>query len=140
MTLEVPQTSGVFFCFPLFDGTLLARHSDQIIEHELIATLGLSSDGETIQRPRLVLDLQDSKWRLGDFVAFGLEDGQSVELVCAASADRRRVLPVPHPDFFQAVQAFSGEIVLDDARVCLRIESLDRTKRLLGGTRSRVVV
>ena len=88
------------------------------------------------RRPRLVLDLQGSKWRLGDFVAFELEDGQSVELVCAASADRLHVLPVPHPDFFQAAPASSGEIVLNDARVCLRIESLDSASISARVTRS----
>jgi pyruvate kinase len=77
-------------------------------------------------RPPLVLDLQGSKWRLGQFPAFDLVDGQDVRLVCAASAKEPNVMPVPHPDFFQAAPVSSGEIVLNDAKVRLRLESRDR--------------
>lgn len=73
-------------------------------------------------RPPLVLDLQGSKWRLGEFSAFVLEPGQKLELVCAASSCRTGVLPVPHPDFFQAAHFSSGEIVLNDARNVLEVE------------------
>ena len=75
-------------------------------------------------RMPLVLDLQGSKWRLGDFPPFDLECGQSLELVCAASTDHAGVLPVPHPDFFQAATLSSGEIVLNDARSCLSVEEV----------------
>lgn len=75
-------------------------------------------------RPPLVLDLQGSKWRLGHFPSFHLECGQSLELVCAASADHAGILPVPHPDFFQAACLSSGEIVLNDARSCLTVEEV----------------
>jgi len=73
--------------------------------------------------PPLVLDLQGSKWRLGQFPECVLTDGQRVTLVCAASADRPGTLPVPHPDFFRAASASSGEIVLNDAKLCLVLES-----------------
>lgn len=76
-------------------------------------------------RPPLILDLQGSKWRLGQFPACELSGGQRVTLVCAASADRPDVLPVPHPDFFRAACLSSGQIVLDDAKLRLDIESLD---------------
>lgn len=76
-------------------------------------------------RPPLILDLQGSKWRLGQFLACELTDGQRVTLVCAASADRPNVLPVPHPDFFRAASASSGEIMLNDAKLRLRFESQD---------------
>jgi pyruvate kinase len=44
-------------------------------------------------------------------------------LVCAVSADGPDVLPVPHPDFFQAAAVSSGEIVLNDAKLRLAVES-----------------
>jgi pyruvate kinase len=74
-------------------------------------------------RPPLVLDLQGSKWRLGHFPACELTPGQRITLVCAASADRPDVLPVPHPDFFRAASVSSGEIVLNDAKLRFRLES-----------------
>ncbi|RPI04492.1 MAG: hypothetical protein EHM71_13575 [Zetaproteobacteria bacterium] len=74
-------------------------------------------------RPPLVLDLQGSKWRLGQFPECVLAEGQRVTLVCAESADRPGVLPVPHPDFFRAAPMSSGEIVLNDAKVRLALVS-----------------
>ena len=73
--------------------------------------------------PPLVLDLQGSKWRLGQFPECVLTHGQRVTLVCAASADCPGTLPVPHPDFFRAASASSGEIVLNDAKLRLVLES-----------------
>lgn len=81
-------------------------------------------------RPPLVLDLQGSKWRLGDFAAFDLEEGRSVELILARETGHPDVLPVPHPDFFRAASMSSGEIVLNDARSRLMLESED-TGRLV---------
>lgn len=74
--------------------------------------------------PPLILDLQGSKWRLGDFPAFELIPGQRVELVCAAATGLPHVLPVPHLDFFRAAALSSGEIVLNDAKVRLALEAL----------------
>jgi pyruvate kinase len=74
--------------------------------------------------PPLVLDLQGSKWRLGDFPARVLEPGQHVTLVHAPSSDQENTLPVPHADFFQAARASSGEIVLNDARIRLAREAI----------------
>lgn len=76
-------------------------------------------------RPPLVLDLQGSKWRLGQFHACDLVDGQRVTLVCAELAETPNVLPVPHPDFFQAASVSSGKIVLNDAKLHLSLESQD---------------
>jgi len=73
--------------------------------------------------PPLVLDLQGSKWRLGQFSQCVLTNGQRVTLVCAASADCPDTLPVPHPDFFRAASASSGEIVLNDAKLRLVLET-----------------
>ncbi|HOO39566.1 MAG TPA: pyruvate kinase [Deltaproteobacteria bacterium] len=70
----------------------------------------------------LVLDLQGSKWRLGDFPPVDLECGQRIELVCASSSDKKGVLPVPHQDFFKAAPLSSGEIVLNDAKSYLVVE------------------
>jgi pyruvate kinase len=73
----------------------------------------------------LVLDLQGSKWRLGDFAQFFLERGQAVELVCAPSAKTAGIVPVPHQDFFQAALSSDGTIVLNDARIVLTVEKAD---------------
>ncbi len=75
--------------------------------------------------PFLVLDLQGSKWRLGQFPACELTEGQRVTLVCAASADRPNELPVPHPDFFRAASVSGREIVLNDAKLRLQVETQD---------------
>ncbi len=74
----------------------------------------------------LILDLQGSKWRLGQFCERVLVEGERVTLVCAASSDRPDALPVPHPDFFRAAAASSGEIVLDDAKLRLVLETQGR--------------
>jgi pyruvate kinase len=73
----------------------------------------------------LVLDLQGSKWRLGQFTPFELGIGEHIELVCSPSTSRQFTLPVPHTDFFQAASSSSQEIVLNDARIKLYIESID---------------
>jgi len=73
--------------------------------------------------PPLVLDLQGSKWRLGQFSECVLTTGQRVTLICAAAADRPGTLPVPHPDFFRAASASSGQIVLNDAKLHLVLET-----------------
>jgi pyruvate kinase len=71
----------------------------------------------------IVLDLQGSKWRLGQFSPFALDIGQQVTLIAAETTDRPNVLPVPHPDFFRAAAVSSGELTLNDAKVRLRLES-----------------
>ncbi len=70
----------------------------------------------------VVLDLQGSKWRLGDFSPFELREGQEVELIYAKSTRRENCLPVPHLDFFKAAPLSNGEIVLNDARIRLALE------------------
>jgi len=72
----------------------------------------------------VILDLQGSKWRLGDFAPFALEPGASVQLICAPRCEARATLPVPHEDFFRAAASSSGEVVLNDAKSLLRIETM----------------
>jgi pyruvate kinase len=86
------------------------------------------------RRVPVVLDLQGSKWRLGQFPAGQLADGERVTLIHAATATRAGVLPVPHGDFFRAAAVSSGEIVLDDAKLCLALES-----QTAGEVRARVI-
>jgi pyruvate kinase len=74
-------------------------------------------------RPYLALDLQGSKWRLGQFTSFELQEGETIELVYGVSADNPHVLPVPHKDFFSTAETASGEIILNDARSRLLIET-----------------
>jgi pyruvate kinase len=71
----------------------------------------------------LVLDLQGSKWRLGQIAPFSLVDGQIIRLIFAASSNQRDTLPVPHQDFFKAASVSGRELVLNDARIHLWVES-----------------
>jgi pyruvate kinase len=76
------------------------------------------------RRPITVtLDLQGSKWRLGEFAPFSLIAGQTVELIFADRAERPGILPIPHADFFRAAPASNGEIILNDAKSRLKVES-----------------
>ena len=84
--------------------------------------------------PPLVLDLQGSKWRLGEFPTCVLAPDQHVELAYALSSDRPTTLPVPHLDFFQAAPVSSAEIVLNDAKIKLVRESIASEK-----VRARVI-
>lgn len=85
----------------------------------------------------LVLDLQGSKWRIGQIEPLTLATGQAVQLILGNSATRSDQLPVPHPDFFQAAAHGSSEIVLNDAKIKLTIESIApttiTTRVLMGG-------
>jgi pyruvate kinase len=84
----------------------------------------------------VVLDLQGSKWRLGETARRAVSAGEVVELVLggnndrdgaapsAAAAGEMPTIPVPHPDFFEACRASSGtKVLVNDARVELRIEA-----------------
>ena len=87
--------------------------------------------------PPVVLDLQGSKWRLGDFPTRTFEPGEAIDLVCATSSDQPSALPVPHLDFFQAAPVSSREIVLNDAKIKLARETIGpetmRAKVITGG-------
>jgi pyruvate kinase len=72
----------------------------------------------------LVLDLQGSKWRLGQLAPALLEPGQLVELVHAGESGAAGVLPVPHHDFFAAAPLSNGTVVLNDGKVLLALEQL----------------
>jgi len=77
----------------------------------------------------LVLDLQGSKWRLGNFHPFELLKDQQVEFKLAEETELPNVLPVPHPDFFQAallsISSLSSQsythLTLNDAKISLQI-------------------
>ena len=73
----------------------------------------------------LVLDLQGSKWRLGQFPRFTLQEGQLVTLLHAAESAQVGSLPVPHADFFRAAPQSSAEIILNDAKIRLAVESIE---------------
>ncbi|MCE1255659.1 MAG: pyruvate kinase [Anaerolineae bacterium] len=79
------------------------------------------------ESPVLVLDLQGSKWRLGEFSPVLLSEGQTVSLVLADSSQQADFLPVPHKDFFSAAAISNGELVLNDAKTRLKIESYSET-------------
>jgi pyruvate kinase len=73
----------------------------------------------------VVVDLQGSKWRLGNIAAFEVEEGMDITLDMAGSSDQAYVLPVPHIDFFKAAAKSSGEIRLNDAKVVLEIVKIN---------------
>lgn len=74
----------------------------------------------------VVLDLQGSKWRLGELPPRVLVEGEQVRLVLAeAAGDSGGVLPVPRADFFRAAPLSDGEVVLNDAKARLRIERVE---------------
>ncbi len=73
----------------------------------------------------LVLDLQGSKWRLGQFPSFSLREGETVTLLHAAESTRAGFLPVPHADFFRAAPQSSAEIILNDAKSRLAVVSME---------------
>lgn len=86
--------------------------------------------------PALVLDLQGSKWRLGDFESFELAPGMEVKFVHAPATGQRNSLPVPHADFFKAATVSDEEIVLNDARIRLQMTAFTTqmvTARVLQG-------
>ena len=74
-------------------------------------------------QPALILDLQGSKWRLGDFNARALQPGQTLEFIFATVSETPDVIPVPHPDFFQAAALSNGKILLNDAKVHMALET-----------------
>lgn len=71
--------------------------------------------------PVVVLDLQGSKWRLGELSPRELRRGDRVTVGPPGQVD----LPVPHEDFFEAASTCDGVIRLNDARVELEIESTE---------------
>jgi pyruvate kinase len=86
----------------------------------------------------LVLDLQGSKWRLGQFKTCVLEESQVVQMVHAASTQQAQELPVPHADFFWSASNARGDIYLNDAKVHLTVLSVEaesiRARVVRGGT------
>ncbi len=90
----------------------------------------------------VILDLQASKWRLGEFPACRLTAGQQVDLLLADHAEGPCLLPVPHEDFFRAAMAGSGgDLFLNDAKIRIAIKSAAgervRGRVLTGGEISR---
>jgi pyruvate kinase len=73
----------------------------------------------------LYLDLQGSKWRLGEFPTFSLLEGRIIELVLADSTTLDGALPTPHSDFFTAAEYSDGFIVLNDGKVHLQAEKIE---------------
>lgn len=72
----------------------------------------------------IILDLQGSKWRIGEIEPFELTTGQKVTLLSGNSSREGAVLPVPHEEFFKAALVSDGEIILNDAKLRLKIETV----------------
>jgi pyruvate kinase len=70
----------------------------------------------------IVLDLQGSKWRLGNCGSVSLSKGERVILVYSTACGQGTELPVPHADFFKAADMSDGRILLNDAKVTLKVE------------------
>jgi pyruvate kinase len=82
------------------------------------------SDFQSQGSVTVVLDLQGSKWRLGQFEEREVVPGEQVMLVLGKHAQSGGI-PVPHADFFLAIAQSNGEVVLNDAKVRLQIEQSD---------------
>ncbi len=72
----------------------------------------------------LILDLQGSKWRLGECESRTTLVGEQIELIIASTAESSNQIPVPHADFFKAASLSDGRILVNDARVELSINSV----------------
>lgn len=77
--------------------------------------------GSSVEKAFLVLDLQGSKWRLGDFQERTLHQDEHLRFIRGDRPTAAGTLPVPHRDFFAAAADCPGEIRLNDARVHLEI-------------------
>jgi len=77
--------------------------------------------------PDLILDLQGSKWRVGETPTRQVAAGEVLTLLYAESPGAREparnMLSVPHPDFFSAAAISPGRITMNDAKVELQIVS-----------------
>ncbi len=81
----------------------------------------------------LILDLQGSKWRIGEVESMQLQAGQRVTLWLGSQGERTAHsqelrLPVPHADFFCAAADSDGIISLNDAKVILRIAKMEKNE------------
>jgi len=93
-------------------------------------------DGSARELPfPVILDLQASKWRIGAVKTAELKEGASVGLIPAQGQGAEGAgcgpgnLPIPHTDFFTAARAAGGgEIAVNDAKVMLRIERLEKKR------------
>jgi pyruvate kinase len=72
----------------------------------------------------VVLDLQGSKWRLGQFEERRVLLNERVTLVLSETSGNAGEIPVPHADFFTAAAGSDGEVVLNDAKVRLQVEEI----------------
>jgi len=70
----------------------------------------------------IVIDLQGSKWRVGELAPLDLVRGSRVEIALVRGEARDGVIPVPHADFFRAAAVSDGRVLLDDARIELVLE------------------
>lgn len=70
----------------------------------------------------IVLDLQGSKWRLGECGPVTLSKGETVRLIHLPASSKSGELPVPHADFFHAANVSDGTVLLNDAKVVLKVE------------------
>lgn len=89
----------------------------------------------------VILDLQGSKWRIGDVEARTLQEDDRVvflldpnDAVAGSGIEMGEVvIPVPHADFFQAAAASGDSVLLNDGRVLVRLDR-DRAAARLAGT------
>ena len=83
--------------------------------------------GDTSSIP-IVLDLQGSKWRLGECGSRTLSKGGRVLLVHSPATSKPNELPVPHADFFHSAAFSEGTLLLNDAKVILEVERAEASQ------------
>ncbi len=78
--------------------------------------------------PEIVLDLQGSKWRVGDIGTRIVAPGDSITLAYRPDDiledSLPGVVPVPHRDFFRALEDADGTVLVNDAKVELAVDAL----------------
>lgn len=79
----------------------------------------------------LLVDLQGPKIRVGEMVggATELHAGARINLILASKSRDDGVIPIPHPEIFAALKP-DDKLLIDDGRVCLRIDTASRESAL----------
>ncbi|MFP4431142.1 MAG: pyruvate kinase [Spirochaetaceae bacterium] len=103
-------------------------NTSHLLPEETEEWLSRLSDSFGDDLPSVVLDLQGSKWRIGDISTRTVAPGDSVTLAYRRDTiledSLPGVVPVPHRDFFRALEDADGTVLLNDAKVELVVDTL----------------
>ncbi|MGE5354142.1 MAG: pyruvate kinase [Acidobacteriota bacterium] len=103
---------------------LNTSHMEAVETEEMVKRVLEFCSKEKFDVP-VILDLQGSKWRIGTIEPHELKEGETVELRISETSEDKNYLPVPHEDFFRAARVSGKEIVLNDAKAVLGVETIN---------------